>query len=136
VVGLVRGTIPVRPQLLVSCGFVQHGQSVTSIAGPNKAHSFLITHCGGLWHVHSSFFGGRMGAYVNFPGPHKENWATMRIVAPLRSKDWTLTPSKLVQVMKPTIEPVRSTLICPSLQIYNTVSELQVRLERKVPKAY
>jgi hypothetical protein len=131
VIGVIRDSSPVTPELVARCGFVQHGNVVTCIAAPNRGHSFLITYGAGRWHVHSSFFGGRMGAYVYFPGPHKESWATMRIVAPLGSKDWTFTPSQLAQVMYPSIEHARSKLICPSLQIQNTVSELMVTLERR-----
>lgn len=130
VIGVIRGMLPVEP-FIESYGFVRHGTFVSSIAAPNKAHSFLITYHGGLWHVHSSFFGGRIGAYVNFPGPHKESWATMQIVAPLRSVDWTFTRSRLFQVLNPTIENTHLELICPSLKTQNTVSEVQVTLERR-----
>jgi hypothetical protein len=65
-VRIIRDIPAATPQmvtaLLAHCGFVHHGNVVTSIAAPNKAHSFVITYCDGLWHVYSSFFGGRMRA--------------------------------------------------------------------------
>jgi hypothetical protein len=68
----------------------------------------------GRWTVYQSYFGGRIAAVVNFPGPNKEEWNTLDIVAPIGSRDWRTIEYSLFLPLDVTID-VDSTKIMPSL---------------------
>jgi hypothetical protein len=133
VIRLIRGDMQVTPPLLQRCGFVRP-EAVACIAAAGS-HSFQLTHAGGHWHVYSSFFGGRIASYVMFPGPNKEDWRTANVVAPVKSKDWRVTTSRIAQPMGVNVEWRESAKIVPTIQLLNPVSELQVSVVRRRRKA-
>src|SRR5438132_9134418 len=90
-----------------------YAEDVEQLASPN-CHSFRITYLDGQWVVYSCFFGGRIGGVVSFQGPNQEEWNTMEIIAPIRSKDWTVTTSQLYQPLRVRVEWNNSEAITPS----------------------
>src|SRR5207249_1379860 len=112
---LILGKAHPQPMLIAGNGFV-HAEGIQEIAQPG-CHSFRLTYLDNKWLVYSSFFGGRIGSSVSFPGPNHEDWNTMDIVAPIHSKDWTKTTTKLYRPMRVRIEWSDSTAICPSLKL-------------------
>jgi hypothetical protein len=66
-----------------------------------------------------SFFGGRIGASVDFPGPNREAWNMADIVMPLRSGEYSFTTSKLLQPLPVRIETSDLRKIIPSIDPIN-----------------
>jgi hypothetical protein len=124
---MVLGKIQVSRLLMNTNGFVV-AEGIQSIAAPDKAHSFRLVNINNIWHVYSSFFGGRIGGYVQFPGPNKESWNTLDVVAPLRSKDWKTTESNLYLVLDPKVEWNESAKLCPTLKIHSSRSVMRAEL--------
>jgi hypothetical protein len=122
---LVRGDLPINQSVLEAIGFVRP-EGVLPIAAPGKGHSFRMLHLDGRWHIYSSFFGGRMGSYVHFPGPNLEAWSCANIVAPVRSSKWIVTKSRILQPLAVKVEYLDSTRLCPSLKLQYTRSDLKV----------
>ena len=112
---LIRGEQPPTPRHIAGNGFV-HAEDVEDLARPG-CHCFRITSLENEWVVYMSFFGGRIGGTVSFPGPNQEEWNTMEIVAPLHSKEWTATPSRLFQPLKVRVEWSKHEAITPSLKL-------------------
>lgn len=122
---LVTGETRMKPQLLGTNGFV-YPADIASLKAPKSAHSFRIQHDRGIWHFYFSFFGGRVGAVAMIPGPNNENWRRADIVAPLNSKQWTISTSQILcptQVHIDWKDPMR---IIPSAEISNPRTVLQV----------
>ncbi len=105
-------------------GFV-HAEDVEELARPG-CHCFRITSLENRWVVYMSFFGGRIGSTVSFPGSNREEWSTMTIVAPLHSKEWTATSSRLVLPLKVRIEWSKHEAIVPSLKLQYAQTRLLV----------
>jgi hypothetical protein len=122
------GQIP--PRVFLLNGFV-HAEDVQTIKAPGNAHSFRLVHMDGKWHVFSSFFGGKVGSYVRVPGPNHEAWRCADIVAPVRSKDWTVRTSSILPHMKVRVEWNDGRVITPSFKLQNTVSSVSVELVKK-----
>lgn len=121
------GKIGVSNLLMSTNGFVV-AEDIQSIAAPGKAHSFRLVNVNDVWHVYSSFFGGRIGGYVHFPGPNKESWNSLDIVAPLKSKEWNTTESRLYLVLDPKVEWNESAKLCPSLKLQSSKSIMRPEL--------
>ena len=76
---------------LSECGDVQrfgfiNPRDIAKLACPPKSHRFRLTHDLSIntWKMYASFFGGKAAAYVAFPGPNDESWATMEVIAPYK----------------------------------------------------
>jgi hypothetical protein len=95
VISEIIGTTSFKATRLRSNGFV-HASDVDSIASDAKSHTFRMTWSEGRWHITMAFFGGQMGAYVNFPGPSQESWRTIDIRAPINSLHWAASTTSLV----------------------------------------
>jgi hypothetical protein len=76
-------------------------------------------HADGQWRVYFSFFGGRIGAYVIFPGPCLEDWHRMEIVAPMKSHKWDVSKTKLWVKHNVHINWFDPTRIMPSVKLEN-----------------
>jgi hypothetical protein len=131
VIALIRGPMSPSPQLLASNGFVPPENLAVIKA---DGHSFRLTHFDNLWHVYFSFFSGRICAYVWFPGTNYEKWKTADIIAPLKSKDWTLTPRGIITVPRIEVEWKDASKIHPSFKLQYSRTELKVELERAKPR--
>lgn len=125
VMQIVLGEIPLHPALMGINGFV-YASDVEKIKADKSAHSFRLLHMDGKWHVFSSFFGGRIGSFVRFPGPNGESWCCADVVAPLKSKDWTVTTSSVLQPLPVRIEWQDPAKIMPSVEMLNVKSEMRV----------
>lgn len=64
-------------------GFVTP-DSIAQLGCPAKSNKFRLTHDSfeNVWHLYGSFFEGKAGMYVIFPGPNNESWRTMELIAP------------------------------------------------------
>jgi hypothetical protein len=113
-------------------GFVHVGDIQTIAAGDN-AHSFRLVHIDKMWHIYSSFFGGKVGACVRVPGPNNENWRSADIVAPLYSKDWRIETSRLLYPMKVCVEWHDGTVVTPSFKLQNAMSSVSIECVAKTP---
>lgn len=122
---LVTGERRMKPDVLKVNGFVRPAD-VASFKAPQSAHSFRIQHDGGAWHVHFAFFGGRIGAFSIIPGPNNETWCRADVVAPLHSKQWTISTSRILCPMRVHIEWHDPTKIIPSAEILNPRTIVQV----------
>jgi hypothetical protein len=122
------GQIP--PRVFLVNGFV-HAEDIQAIKAPGEAHSFRLVHMDQKWHVFSSFFGGRIGSYVRVPGPNCEGWCCANIVAPLKSKVWTVRTSSILPHMKVRVEWNDGRAVTPSFKLQNTVSMVSVELVKK-----
>lgn len=112
---LIRGEQHLKPIDIAGSGFV-HAEDVEDLARPG-CHCFRITSLEKKWVVYMSFFGGRVGSVVSFPGPNQEDWNSMEIVAPLHNKEWTATPSRLFLPLKVRVEWSKHEAITPSLKL-------------------
>jgi hypothetical protein len=112
---LILGEQHPNPFLIAGNGFV-HAEDVEELARPG-CHSFRLTRLESEWIVYMSFFGGRIGGAVSFPGPTQEEWNTMEIVAPIHSKVWRVTKSRLYQPLKVRFEWSNHEAIMPSLKL-------------------
>ena len=113
------------PALLDKMGFVR-AADIQQIADNTGAHSFRLCHVNGIWQVFSSFFGGKVGSFVCFPGPNHESCACADIVAPLKSKRWVFTPNKIIQPIAVKIRWNSSEEIAPSVKLQNAVCNVRV----------
>ena len=130
VIQLILGTLHANAFLVAGNGFV-HAADVGELARP-ACHSFRITRLESEWIIYMSFFGGRVGAVVSFPGPNWEGWNTMEIVAPIHSKAWTVTTSQLYLPLKVRVEWSNHALISPSLKLQYAQSRMVI--EEAPPK--
>lgn len=129
VIRVVLCEIPVSPELLCANGFV-HAADIQPIKVEN-AHSFRLLHMDGHWHIYSSFFGGRIGAFVRFPGPNGEEWCCADIAMPLDSKTSTIRTGRVLQPLRVRIEWKDPAKIMPSVELLNAESEMRVEAVQK-----
>ncbi len=99
----IRGQGDIPLLVLLQNGFV-HAEDIEEIKGKEDEHTFRLVHMDDVWHVFPSFFGGSIGAYVRIPGPNCEEWNCADIVAPIRSKNWSITTRRTLPVMKVHVE--------------------------------
>jgi hypothetical protein len=125
VIRVIKGVAPVSASLLSANGFVR-ARDIQSLAADANAHSFRLLHWNGEWCVYSSFFGGQMGSFVSFPGPNQESWTCADIVAPLRSRDWVVRNSQIIQPLRVKIVWQDSDQMSPTIQTWYGHSELRV----------
>lgn len=125
VVRVVTGEAPVSPQLLAANGFV-HASDVEPIKADGKNHSFRLLHMDGDWRVYSSFFGGRIGSFVRFPGPNRESWSCADLVAPLRSNNWKMQSGRILRPLKVHIEWQDMARLVPTIKMLHSESKLIV----------
>lgn len=118
------GFTPTRRHLS-TIGYV-HPESLMSLHRDDPSHVFQVVHHQMAWHVYSSFFGGRVCSYVNFPGPSNEDWTTATVVAALDSDEWKPHKSNLTQLIPCKVAGQRGENVVPSMKLHNAVSTLQV----------
>jgi hypothetical protein len=126
VIRLIKGEAPVDTTLFQHNGFV-YALDVESISSNDACHSFRLLHMDGFWHIYSSFFGGRIGSVVHLPGPNGEDWSCADIVAPLRSKNWTIKTGSVLQPLTVRVEWQRLEKIMPSVEMLNVHSRMRVQ---------
>jgi hypothetical protein len=127
VIRVVVGEVPVSRQLLRTNGFV-----IASDIQPinvDGAHSFRLLHMDGQWQICFSFFGGRIGAFVQFPGPNHEEWCCADIAMPIELA--TIKTGRILQPLRPRIEWTDLTRIMPSVEMVNVKSEIHVDVSKK-----
>ncbi|MBN1908234.1 MAG: hypothetical protein JW818_00715 [Pirellulales bacterium] len=122
---LIRGEEHLKPIDIAGSGFV-YAEDVEDLARP-RCHCFRITSLEKEWVIYMSFFGGRVGSVVSFPGPNREDWNTMDIIAPLHSKEWTATPSQLFLPLKVRVEWSKHEAITPSLKLQYAQTRMLVK---------
>jgi hypothetical protein len=125
----ITGGIPIPPRFMAGNGFV-HADDVRDIRGNQNEHSFRLVYISPIWHVFSSFFGGRIGSYVRLMGPNYEGWNCADIVAPINSKAWTIRTSRILPAMKVHVEWNDSRALTPSFQLQQSVSALRIDIKR------
>lgn len=124
VVRVVKGEAPVTASLIQGNGFIW-ASDTEPFRATGDAHSFRIIHAGRMWRVYFSFFGGRVGAFVRFPGPKRESWRFADVVMPLRSSDVTVQVSHLEpRLPRVHIEWGDLSKIIPSAELINTTAEI------------
>jgi HNH endonuclease len=130
---IVRGEMQDTRRVMAANGFV-YAEDVEDIKAEGNDHAFRLVHMNDTWHVYSCFFGGKIGSYVQFPGPSQEEWRSAHIVAPLRSKNWSFRPSPLLPAKTVRVSWQGSTHVTPSIKLRDTVSSLEVSVvEQKQP---
>lgn len=107
---IIKGELTFPNQMLRCVGFV-HTSNIASISKPGPYHSFRIAYADGKWHIFCSFFGGRIGAFVRFKGPHQGKWCNVDILAPIGSSKWTVNYSSLLLPMSVTLDWTNTQLI-------------------------
>jgi hypothetical protein len=125
VIRVIKGEAPVDPTLFRHNGFV-YASDVEPISSHDACHSFRLLHMAGFWHIYSSFFGGRIGSVVRLPGPNGEDWSCADVVAPLRSKNWTIRTGRVLQQLTVRVEWQRLEKIMPSVEMLNVQSRMRV----------
>lgn len=125
VVAQITGSKPLKPLDIAGSGFV-HATDIECINSPQKAHSFRLVYLDEHWIVYSSFFGGRIGAAVSFPGPNQEKWNTIDVVAPINSKKWMCKTYSLIQPIKVNVNWKDIDKISPTLKLQESSSSLVV----------
>jgi hypothetical protein len=129
-VRIIRGKMQMRPAAMRMNGFV-HAEGIQCIKAGDNDHSFRLMHIDGEWQVYSSFFGGRVGAFVCVPGPNHEDWNCADIVAPIGSKDWAFTPSRILRPMRVRVAWEGSGALTPSVKLQRSVSSIRVEAQRR-----
>jgi hypothetical protein len=132
VIRTITGQQPNADMLLAANGFV-HADGIQDIKVAN-AHSFRLLYSDsdtigrtGEWWVFMSFFGGRIGAAVTFPGPNGEKWNSLDIAAPIKQKKWPEpVPYNGYYPQKVQIEWIDVKKIVPSLKSQYVLNKLQV----------
>lgn len=122
VVRVITGERPVDSGLLRNNGFTW-ASDIEPIRDPGGGHSLRIVYLDGHWIVATSYFGGRIGSHVRFPGPHREKWVSATITAPLRSAEWIFRPSRILQPLTVRIEWLDAARIMPSVELINVKAE-------------
>jgi hypothetical protein len=125
VVRLIMGDSQISAYDVAGNGFV-HAADVTPIATADKSHSFRLLHDDGIWYVYSSYFGGRIGSVVRFPGPNRENWRCADLIAPLNSRAWEIRPSEILQPIVAHVDWQDARKIIPSIKLLHTESKMFV----------
>lgn len=130
---LVRGEYHPNHQLFSFMGFVPAAH-LSEIWTNDKSHAFRLTYVNGGWHVYMSFFGGRLCAFVAMAGPNDEDWQTLDIVAPLKSKDWRLKYSRDMMPIPIAIQWTDLKTLAPTIKMQEGWEKLSV--EEVDPKDY
>lgn len=125
VVRLIRGEDPAVPELIFANGFVP-AADLAGMRAPDGGHAFRLTWLGKEWRVYSSFFGGRLAAAVSFPGPNREKWNTLHIVAPLKSKEWQVGFSPIMQPIATNAPWGGMQDLVPTIKLRNSYTGLTV----------
>jgi hypothetical protein len=120
--------------LLAGNGFVKaDGIQEIAVAG---AHTFRMVYFNtdrlgkaGQWVIYSSFFGGRIGGVISLPGPNKEEWETLDIVAPINSKNWLPKKSGVFQPLRVQVETTDARKLVPSLKWQHIESWMQTSVD-------
>jgi len=130
VIRVITGEEKTHPALIRDNGFV-HSRDVEALSLPDGSHSFRLVYANGSWRVWSSFFGGRIGSFVSFPGRNHENWSWADIRAPLKSRDWRINTSRLwPPPMGRRIQWTNPSEFMPSIPILNLQSRLVEHVNR------
>jgi hypothetical protein len=129
VMRLFLGEGQLHPNLFTRMGFVQ-ANDIQCIKDVSGGHSFRLVHLQGHWHIFSSFFGGRIGSYVFFPGPNYECWSCADIVAPINSKDWGFVKAPITQSIAVRAEWKNLAEIVPSFELQKSVSTIRADVVR------
>jgi hypothetical protein len=127
---LIVGEAQINPALFNEMGFVR-ANDIQPIKDDAGNHSFRLVHMDGHWRAYSSFFGGRIGSFVFFPGPNYEDWSCADIVAPLKSKSWVFKKSEIIQPLRVVVNWDDSTQVIPSLKLQNSVSAIRVEVSKR-----
>jgi hypothetical protein len=129
---VVMDEVQIKGPYLRMCGFIR-AEGLASFAVAWDNHTIRLVYDLGNWHVYFSFFGGLIGAYVVFSGPNGEQWRTADIVAPLKSKNWTITTRKDVAHPQVEVTWTDQPAIMPSMKLQNSTSVLRTeeRPDRK-----
>jgi hypothetical protein len=120
-INLIRGISHPSEDAIKLNGFV-HAEDWKEFA--SEGHSFRVVHLRGIWQVYASYFGGKIGTVSSFPGPNCEEWDTLDIKAPLKSKHWEVEYKKGAKSMKFRRVFKDVNLIAPSLKWLRTKSEV------------
>jgi hypothetical protein len=128
VIRRIVGESYVQPQLLRAVGFVR-AEGIRRIS-VKSAHTFRLLYHSGQWNTLMSFFGGRIGAFIAFPGPNGESWNSADIVMPLREGDYRIQTSKFVEPFRVQVETGDMTKIAPSVEVINAEVTSVVRQVR------
>ena len=94
VIAEIRGKLKFEPLRIQQSGFIRHSD-VATFAESDGSHAVRFIWERGRWWAAFAFFGGRIGAMVNFPGPNQESWSVLYVKAPLYSNDWTNLKSSI-----------------------------------------
>jgi hypothetical protein len=129
-VRVIRGDDPITQWMLLRNGFVL-AKDVEPFSGAVNEHSFRMVHVDQVWHVYLSFFGGSIGAYVQLHGPNHENWSCANIVAPMKSKQWTISTSRIIPFMRPHVQWKNSEKVTPTVKMQKSDSILHAEVVRK-----
>jgi hypothetical protein len=114
---VILGDKIVDDRLKVANGFV-HAENLEPIRVAD-AHSFLLQHTGRRWDILCSLFGGRIGTFVNIPGPNREPWVSARVVLPLTGEFTIEQQSNVYRHVPYTIEWRDIHKIAPTLGVVN-----------------
>jgi hypothetical protein len=131
VIRVIRGEAGQIPPPVFELNGFTHAEDLQATKAPANAHSFRLVFMNSKWHVFSSFFGGKIGAYVRGPGVNLESWICADIIAPLKSKEWKVTTSSILPVMKVRVEWNDSKVVVPSFKLQNSTSSIRVEQVRK-----
>jgi len=85
----------INPAVFRDCGFVAN-DDLQRLNCPDETHKFRLTFDNG-WVLICSFFGGKVGTRVCFPGPNYEDWRRIDIEAPINSTDWRKEESLIIK---------------------------------------
>jgi hypothetical protein len=130
---IIKGNSQITENGVTQNGFI-HAQGVRDIRTGGNDHSFQLMHVDETWHVLLCFFGGKIGAYVRFPGPSNEEWRCATIVAPLWSKDWTFRPSPILTATTVRVSLLGSADVTPTIRVSDSKGSLEVQVvERRCP---
>ena len=105
------------------CGFLQH-TATEKLACPADSHKFVLQYDRN-WGLFCSFFGGMIGAWVDFPGRCWGEVRCINVVAPVGGNQWQVNTSP---ILVPTDRRVtiRPDLMAPSLQIKNVQTRIRI----------
>lgn len=84
---LVLGKMNPSRWQLSNNGFVPPAM-MSALHSTGGEHVFRLVNDGSVWHAYHSYFGGAVCAFVLIPGPSRENWRSLELVAPLRQRKW------------------------------------------------
>jgi hypothetical protein len=129
-VRIIRGQMQMNPIAAQFNGFV-HADDLQCIKAGDRDHSFRLMHSDGAWQVYSSFFGGRIGAFVLMPGPNREFWNCADVVAPIGSKNWAFTQSPILRFMRFRVAWGGAHAVLPSVKLQKSVSSMHVGVSRR-----